>query len=227
MPPAATLVSPHICPMFNVLVPHIGGMPSPPGNPTVLICGQPAICAGDPLICPGPPNVVAMGSLGVMICGKPAARMFDPTAHGGIILMGMPTVMIGEIGMSMGQLIALLEAILAGILDVAFQWCEGVTGALSGGVQPPASPAATGAAAGGTVGPFQPAPLQHHWFKAKVTLQNGDPAQAFAYELKASDGTVRKGFTRPDGMAVEANLPAGSCEFKLTDLDKDSWNVES
>lgn len=27
--------------------------------------------------------------------GKPAARMFDSTAHGGVILAGLPTVLIG------------------------------------------------------------------------------------------------------------------------------------
>jgi uncharacterized Zn-binding protein involved in type VI secretion len=36
-----------------------------------------------------------MGSTTVMIGGKPAARMGDPTAHGGTIVLGDPTVMIG------------------------------------------------------------------------------------------------------------------------------------
>ena len=31
----------------------------------------------------------------VMICGKPAARMGDTTAHGGQIVLGCPTVIIG------------------------------------------------------------------------------------------------------------------------------------
>lgn len=30
-----------------------------------------------------------------MICGKPAARMGDTTAHGGAIVAGCPTVLIG------------------------------------------------------------------------------------------------------------------------------------
>jgi hypothetical protein len=36
--------------------------------------------------------------MGVMIGGKPAARMGDTTAHGGKIVLGLPTVMIGEAG---------------------------------------------------------------------------------------------------------------------------------
>jgi uncharacterized Zn-binding protein involved in type VI secretion len=46
-------------------------------------------------ICVGPPDTIAMGSATVMIGGMPAARMGDMTAHGGVIVVGCPTVMIG------------------------------------------------------------------------------------------------------------------------------------
>jgi uncharacterized Zn-binding protein involved in type VI secretion len=36
-----------------------------------------------------------MGSTTVLIGGMPAARMGDPTVHGGSIVLGCPTVMIG------------------------------------------------------------------------------------------------------------------------------------
>ena len=42
-----------------------------------------------------PPDVIAMGSVTVMIGGMPAARMGDPTAHGGTVVIGCPTVLIG------------------------------------------------------------------------------------------------------------------------------------
>jgi len=45
--------------------------------------------------CAGPPDVIAMGSSTVLIGGKPAARMGDVTAHGGTIVLGCPTVIIG------------------------------------------------------------------------------------------------------------------------------------
>ena len=38
---------------------------------------------------------VAIGSATVLIGGQPAARMGDMTAHGGSIVIGFPTVMIG------------------------------------------------------------------------------------------------------------------------------------
>ena len=66
-----------------------------PGAPTVLIGGLPAACLGDMCICVGPPDSIIKGSATVFIGGRPAARMGDSTAHGGSVVLGMPTVMIG------------------------------------------------------------------------------------------------------------------------------------
>jgi uncharacterized Zn-binding protein involved in type VI secretion len=95
MPPAARISDMHVCPMVTGVVPHVGGPVSGPGVPTVLIGGMPAATVGDMLVCTGPPDVIVKGSATVMIGGKPAARMGDMTAHGGSIVLGCPTVMIG------------------------------------------------------------------------------------------------------------------------------------
>lgn len=98
MPPAARLTDFHECPMEDpapVPIPHIGGPITGPGAPTVIIGGMPASVVGDMLVCVGPPDAVVKGSATVMIEGRPAARMGDETAHGGTILTGEPTVMIG------------------------------------------------------------------------------------------------------------------------------------
>jgi uncharacterized Zn-binding protein involved in type VI secretion len=50
---------------------------------------------GDMLVCVGPPDVIVGCSATVLIAGQPAARIGDATAHGGVIVAGMPTVMIG------------------------------------------------------------------------------------------------------------------------------------
>jgi uncharacterized Zn-binding protein involved in type VI secretion len=60
-----------------------------------MIGGMPAAVMGDMLVCAGPPDTIVMGSATVMIGGRPAARMGDMTAHGGVIMMGCPTVIIG------------------------------------------------------------------------------------------------------------------------------------
>jgi len=46
-------------------------------------------------VCAGPPDVIALGSFTVLIVGQPAARIGDMTAHGGAIVLGLPTVLIG------------------------------------------------------------------------------------------------------------------------------------
>jgi len=98
MPPAARIGDMHVCPMVTPGVPpipHVGGPILPPGCPTVLIAGQPAARATDMCVCVGPPDTIAMGSPTVLIGNLMAARMGDPTAHGGLIVLGCPTVMIG------------------------------------------------------------------------------------------------------------------------------------
>jgi uncharacterized Zn-binding protein involved in type VI secretion len=85
----------HVCPMVTGTVPHVGGPIMPPGSPTVLIGGMPAALVGDMCVCTGPPDSIVMGSTTVLIGGKPAARMGDSTAHGGTIVAGLPTVLIG------------------------------------------------------------------------------------------------------------------------------------
>jgi uncharacterized Zn-binding protein involved in type VI secretion len=95
MPSAARLTDIHACPMVDVVVPHVGGPIIGPGVPTVLIGGLPAAVLGDNATCVGPPATIIKGSSTVLIGGKPAARMGDNTAHGGVIMLGLPTVMIG------------------------------------------------------------------------------------------------------------------------------------
>ena len=66
--PAARITDMHVCPMVTGIIPHVGGPILPPGGLLTLIGGM------------------------------PAARMFDLTAHGGVIITSMPNVIIGEAG---------------------------------------------------------------------------------------------------------------------------------
>ncbi len=98
MPPASRLTDMHTCPMQTPAVPpipHVGGPIIGPGAPTVLIRSIPASIMGDNCVCVGPPDSIVKGSATVMITNKPAVRLGDSTAHGGSIVLGLPTVMIG------------------------------------------------------------------------------------------------------------------------------------
>lgn len=96
MPPAARVGDMHVCPLVNPgPVPHVGGPISGPGAATVLIGGMPAARTTDMAVCSGPPDVLLPGSSTVLIAGMPAVRQGDSTAHGGSIVAGLPTVLIG------------------------------------------------------------------------------------------------------------------------------------
>ena len=94
MPLAARIGDMHTCPLVTGVVPHVGGPIAGPSVPTVLIGGMPAAVVGDICTCVGPPDTIAVGSSTVFIGGMPAARMGDSTAHGGVIVLGCPTVII-------------------------------------------------------------------------------------------------------------------------------------
>ncbi|MEO9052216.1 MAG: PAAR domain-containing protein [Ginsengibacter sp.] len=98
--PAARIGDMHVCPLQTPgtpPIPHVGGAIVGPGCATVLIGGMPAAVMGDMCTCVGPPDTIILGSAGVFIGGKPAARMGDQCAHGGVITVGLPTVLIGEV----------------------------------------------------------------------------------------------------------------------------------
>ena len=93
--PAARITDMHVCPMVTGVVPHVGGPIIPPCAVTVLTGSLPQARVTDMLVCVGPPDVIVLGSFTVLVNSLPAARMGDMTAHGGVIVIGLPTVLIG------------------------------------------------------------------------------------------------------------------------------------
>lgn len=97
--PAARVTDMHVCPMQTpagpAVIPHVGGPILPGPAATVLIGNLPAAVATQTCVCVGPPDIIVKGSATVLICNLPAARMGDTTAHGGTIVGGFPTVIVG------------------------------------------------------------------------------------------------------------------------------------
>lgn len=93
--PAARVTDMHVCPMVTGVVPHVGGPILPPCCPTVLTGSLPQARVTDMATCVGPPDIIVLGSFTVLVGGLPAARLGDLTAHGGTIVAGLPTVLIG------------------------------------------------------------------------------------------------------------------------------------
>jgi uncharacterized Zn-binding protein involved in type VI secretion len=98
--PAARVGDAHECPAVTVIIPHVGGPVLGPGAATVLVGGEPGARIGDPCFCLGPADAIVKGAMPVRMINMPAARISDLTAHGGNIIVGCPTVLIGLAGIS-------------------------------------------------------------------------------------------------------------------------------
>jgi uncharacterized Zn-binding protein involved in type VI secretion len=94
--PAARITDMHTCPMVSGFfgAPHVGG-PIITGMWTVLTGGLPQSRITDLAICAGGPDTIIKASATVLVGGLPAARIGDTTVHGGVIITGLPTVLIG------------------------------------------------------------------------------------------------------------------------------------
>jgi uncharacterized Zn-binding protein involved in type VI secretion len=66
-----------------------------PGVGSVLVGGLPAATVGDLCVCTGPPDTIVSGSATVLVTGRPAARLGSGTAHGGAVVGGLATVLVG------------------------------------------------------------------------------------------------------------------------------------
>ncbi len=92
---AARLGDAHTCPLATPH-PHAGGTIAARGSATVEIGGKYAATRGSVCTCgPGPVNEIVKGSRTVIFNRKPAARVGDPTTHGGLISRGCGSVLIG------------------------------------------------------------------------------------------------------------------------------------
>lgn len=98
---AARVGDMHVCPMVTPGVPpipHVGGPIIPPCAVTVITGKKPQARQTDMCTCVGPPDTIVLGFPTVLVNKLPAARVTSQTAHGGVIVMGCPTVLIGSGG---------------------------------------------------------------------------------------------------------------------------------
>lgn len=95
--PAARVTDLHTCPLVSPgPVPHVGGPILPTCSINVLTGGLPQARVTDKALCVGPVDMIVKGSASVLVNNLPAARIGDTTTHGGVIVTGCPTVLIGD-----------------------------------------------------------------------------------------------------------------------------------
>lgn len=92
--PAARVVDNHVCPFVTGIVPHVGGPVSVP-FPTVMFGKMPTARLSAVTVCVGPPDTIIKGSATVLVGGMPQARLLDNCSHGGMLVAGCFTVLVG------------------------------------------------------------------------------------------------------------------------------------
>jgi uncharacterized Zn-binding protein involved in type VI secretion len=209
--PVARISDFHVCPMQTpaiVPIPHVGGPILTPGVPTVMAGGVPIVAVGDMAICVGGgfPDPFIVGSFTVLAMGRPIVRISDTMAHGGAVLIGLPTVMIGDSGGGGSPQAATMSAAKAG--GSAFTRAECNQGAAAAVVRqaPPPSPA-TGKA----------------WVEVEVVDSDGKPLPYQKVRVTDGGGTARIAYSDAKGIARVDGMAKGQCKITLADLDKSSW----
>jgi hypothetical protein len=163
-------------------------------------------------VCVGPPDSIVLGSFGCLIEGKPAARMGDQCAHGGMIVMGCFTVLIGNNGgagspqgLSMGA----------------------ARGAASPFVSANCNKAADGSKSpgqsqdGSSSGTRDTKPLG--WIEVKVEDEDGNPVQGELVRIVDAEGNTVERFSPPDGLVRVDGIAKGNAKVTFPGLDKEVW----
>ena len=215
------------------------------GNPTVMVGKMPAACMGDMHVCPMVTGVVPhvggpiiLGSVGVLIGGRPAARMGDMVTCVGppdTIVMGVPTVMIGEISPAPGGA-GSGGGGAGGAAAAAFALAMAVGSAASavakllkmsvGSSAAAASASAQAASQGGSSDTAEGETKQGHWIRFQFVDKAGLPVATIPYLYKSVDGTETRSYLNGKGTIYEQGLDSGQCSVRLLSLTDAKWSVE-
>jgi len=172
--PAARIGDMHVCPMLTPglpPIPHVGG-PVTLGSPTVLIGGMPAARMGDMLVCVGPPDS---------------------------IVMGCPTVLIGEAGGGSGG--------------------GGETGA-------PSSSAAQVSAKTALFDNNETSTKEEHWVEFQFVDKAGNPVSGIPYKFTDSDNKESESILRLDGTIRRDGISEGQCKVQLFSVSNAKWSKD-
>jgi len=194
-----------------------------------LIAGIPAACVGDMAVCVGPPDVIITGAFTCLVNGKPLARLGDSCAHGGKIVLGCMTVLVGDSGggggggggggdgggagagvkgWSANPAVATMMAARAAAKPFVEKNC--------------AAKAALAALKGSPL--FKKGdPKKKSWVEVSLVDEAGEPVPYERYRVTAPDGDVREGFLDAQGLGRVDGIDPGTCKITFPNLDKDAW----
>jgi uncharacterized Zn-binding protein involved in type VI secretion len=211
--PAARLTDMHVCPMFTGPVPHVGGPILPPCAPTVLIAALPAARVTDLAFCAGPPDVIVVGAFTTLIQGLPAARMGDQCAHGGTIVVGCPTVLIGDSGSAGSPQAGTMSAARESAAAFTMMDCNRAAAVAAAAENPTYQAAQAPPATDQETG----------WIEAELVDEQGEPISYQHCRVTTPDGTVREGWTDAKGLLRLEGIKPGQCKITFPELDAEAW----
>ncbi|MBK8056882.1 MAG: PAAR domain-containing protein [Gemmatimonadetes bacterium] len=221
MKPAARLTDMHMCPMVTPglpPIPHVGGPISGPGAMKTLIAGLPAARVGDMCVCIGPPDSIIIGSFTCLIEDKPAARMGDQCAHGGMITLGCPTVLIGNSGGAGSPQGISMSAARASASPFVCTECNKAKDASNDGVSAGGSTFTNQGRAGAA-----PSQRKSAWIEVEVVDERGKPLQGELVRVTDADGAVFERFSGPTGLVRVDGIAEGNAKVTLPKLDQELW----
>ena len=210
--PIARTTDFHLCPMQTpavVPIPHVGGPVVGPGAMTVWAGGMPVSLLGDLAICVGPPDILCMGSPTVMAEGRPVVRISDMTAHMGAVMVGCPTVLVGDSGGAGSAQAGTMSAAKAG--GSAFVRSECNAKAAEAVARQAAPVPETGTS----------------WVEVAFADPAGRPVPFQRVQVTDSAGVTRIGFSDDKGLVRVAGMAIGACTITAPDLDESSWKLAS
>lgn len=207
--PIARLNDMHLCPMQTpavVPIPHVGGPLIGPGAPTVLAGGVPISVLGDTAVCFGPPDVMVLAAFSVLAEGKPVVRICDTSAHGGVTLIGLPTVLVGDSGGSGSPQAATMSAARASGLAFVQTSCNAEAALSLAQAAPPAREESG-----------------KSWVELQIVDEQGRPIAFQKLTVTDSSGAVLTAYSDSTGIARLGGIAAGECSVTIPGLDGDSW----
>lgn len=222
MPAWRAMIDQHACPAVSITgADGVGSVMM--GSPTVFINFMMACRMGDiviekPGLAMGPANPIIMGCPTVMIGEVGMGAVIAPSAGG-----GMGAVSAGVAGEAGSAAQALTKASKDGAATVAVggnQTLSQAAGAGSGG-------SGSGSSAGGSSSGAAPASSsdpQKTWVEIQLVDADGKPVPNEPYRITAPDGTVSEGSTDGNGVARVDGIDPGNCKITFMALDQQAWS---
>jgi uncharacterized Zn-binding protein involved in type VI secretion len=206
MPAWRAMIDQHACPMVSITgADGIGSVIM--GSPTVFINNMMACRMGD------------------IVVEKPGLAMGPANP----ILMGCPTVLIGEVGMGstiptrIGEAMTSMSSVIGGDAGSTAQSLATASQNAAATVSLAGQDALSQAVG---VDPSQnssAASDKKVWVEIELLDQDGKPVPNEPYRIELPDGSATEGSTDDRGRARVDGIDPGNCKISFTSLDQRSW----